>query len=261
MPQNKHIQQLQQALLPLQQQLTSHSLYKKLNSLAALKHFMSIHVFAVWDFMNLLTTLQLHFTTTSTPWRPAKDAHLARFINEIKLEEESDIIDGTPTSHFEYYIKSMTALRIDTTPITQFLNHISTTSYNSLIDLDIIPIEIKPFLKTTYDCIQSGIIGTAASFTFGRETLIPQMFIRILDECQLETPEIITFKHYLERHIELDGTVHGALSLKLLEIVCVTNDSAWCHAEESAKKAITARIQLFDSIEKTLSEISSPLHR
>ena len=252
MTNNPHLSQLQTNIAPLQTQLNTHSIYKKLNSLDALKQFMSIHVFAVWDFMNLLTTLQQHFTSVTIPWSPPKDTQIARFINEIKLEEESDIIDGEPTSHFQYYIKSMDALQIDTHAITEFLNQIPGTSYENLITLNSIPSEITPFLKTTYDCIQSGIVGTAASFTFGRETLIPNMFIQILKECHLTTPEVTTFKHYLERHIELDGDVHGDLSLRLLSLICNNDSTLWAQAEHMAKHSILARIQLFDSIEKKL---------
>ena len=39
---------------PLKENLESHPIFSKLNSLNELKIFMEHHVFAVWDFMSLL---------------------------------------------------------------------------------------------------------------------------------------------------------------------------------------------------------------
>lgn len=120
------IQILQTTLLPLQERLYNHPIYKQLNTLEALQEFMAIHVFVVWDFMNLLTALQQHLTSTTVPWNPPQHPQIVRFINEIKLEEESDIIDDTCTSHFDYYVNSMENLKMDTTPMVKSRYHLST---------------------------------------------------------------------------------------------------------------------------------------
>lgn len=246
------LEKLETNLLPLKTKLFKHSLYSKLQSIEQLKLFMTFHVFAVWDFMNLLCNLQTHFTSTSSPWIPPTNPDLARLVNEIKLEEESDIIDGEVISHFQYYVKSMSALGVDTSAIIQFQNALRTESYKAIINHKCVPKAAQCFLQSTYDSIQLGLIPTAAYFTFGRETIIPEMFVEVLKHTSNKTKETKAFCNYLERHIELDGDSHATLAKKILTILCQSNESYWQVAETAAKKSINARLALFDEIEKTL---------
>ena len=50
---------------------------------------MESHVFAVWDFMSLLKSLQALLTCTK--WKPNMDSKSARLINQIIVDEESDL--------------------------------------------------------------------------------------------------------------------------------------------------------------------------
>ena len=90
--------------------LDTHPIYKKLDSLENIILFMEHHIYSVWDFMNLLKTLQIHFSCTSIPWKPHSNPALSRLVNEIVLEEESDMIDGKATSHFMYYANALNHL-------------------------------------------------------------------------------------------------------------------------------------------------------
>lgn len=83
-------QQIQASLEPLRRKLLEHPVYGQIQSLDALQLFMQHHVFAVWDFMSLLKSLQRTLCCVDVPWLPPTDRVSARLINEIVLGEESD---------------------------------------------------------------------------------------------------------------------------------------------------------------------------
>jgi hypothetical protein len=64
-------------------QLLAHPVYAQINDLHGLQKFSSIHVFAVWDFMSLLKSLQIGLTSVSLPWMPVGSANTRYLINEI----------------------------------------------------------------------------------------------------------------------------------------------------------------------------------
>src|SRR6201997_3695673 len=85
----------------------THPLYASLNTRAAILTFMEHHVFAVWDFMSLLKSLQRNLTCVTVPWVPTGPAGSRRLINDIVLAEESDEFQGRHISHFEWYVAGM----------------------------------------------------------------------------------------------------------------------------------------------------------
>ena len=217
------------------EQLLKHKLYNKLNSVEAISKFMEIHVFAVWDFMSLAKSLQKNLTCVEIPWYPTEDKVSRRLINEIILGEESDVDQkNNPASHFELYVESMKKIGSSTNLIEKFVRKIKETKdYNLSMEWIKPPtnhILLQIFLDFTFDTIntlnKSHVI--ASVFTFGREDLIPDMFINIVKTLnEKNETQISDLLYYLERHIELDGDEHGPMALKMISELCGDDATKW----------------------------------
>jgi len=243
---------LMDATQPALERVRNHPVYSTISNLNDVRCFMAHHVFAVWDFMSLLKGLQAHLTCVRPPWKPVGDGMVRRFVNELVLEEESDCIDGQYTSHFEMYLAAMKQADADTTAISLLLDDANDWTEGPT-NLD----RFGPpgrFIETTMGVVTAGNIPRlAGAFTIGRENMIPGMFKEIvagLDDGQ--SGHLTLFRHYLERHIELDGGSHGEMSAKLLVSVCGDDDHAWAEAERAGLQAIEARLALWDAVRDSI---------
>lgn len=248
------IKEINASLEPLTKQLIDHSLYKKINTPKQLQIFMEHHVFAVWDFMSLLTSLQEMLTKTTNPWLPVGNPETRYLINEIVLAEETDInIFGKRQSHFEMYLDAMTALGAHKLKIEEFLMQVSHgTDIFLIIATSKLPVSIKQFLKHTFEVVYSREPHKIASaFTFGREGLIPEMFSSIIEKVQQNFPEddLSLFKYYFDRHIELDADEHGPMAFKMVEDLCGNDEGKWQEVKQTAEKSLESRLKLWDGIE------------
>ena len=86
-----YLDQLRSNIDPLRQQIIQHPMYGSIHSVDALRIYMEHHVYAVWDFMSLLKSLQRKLTCVSLPWLPVGSANTRFLINEIVAGEESDV--------------------------------------------------------------------------------------------------------------------------------------------------------------------------
>jgi hypothetical protein len=215
-----------------------------------LKVFMEYHVYAVWDFMSLLKTLQNNLTCTSVPWFPKGSAETRHLINEIVVGEESDVDqNGIRKSHFELYIEAMKQCGADTSQIETFIETLKKTGdFNTSFTASETPNEAKEFVDFTFKIIESNKdYLQSAIFTFGREDLIPSMFISIVNDIHNNFPDSIAiFKYYLERHIEVDGDHHSHLALQMTSNLCGNNQEFWEEAKKATIESLQKRIDLWD---------------
>ncbi len=245
-------QDLLQAIEPLQARLAEHPLYSSIHSLEALRIFMRSHVFAVWDFMSLLKSLQRSLTCVEVPWLPAKDPGAARLINEIVLGEESDTYQGRPLSHFELYLLAMESCGADLAPVRALLRVLAGDGSLDAA-LAAAPAEAAAFVRSTFAVLETGATHRiAAAFTFGREDLIPDMFAGFVRRLDAQLPDrIAPFRYYLERHIEVDGDQHGPMALAMVRGLC-RSEQQWAEALDAARSALQARLAFWDGIHASI---------
>lgn len=253
-----YIENLKQEIEPLRQEIINHKVYSAIKDIDDLKVFMQFHIYAVWDFMSLLKTLQNNLTCTSIPWFPKGTADTRYLINEIVAGEESDVdLNGVRKSHFELYVDAMKQCGADTSKIEVFTNVLKNTGdFNAAYLLSDTPLEAQNFVNFTFSIINSEKdYLQSAIFTFGREDLIPGMFISIINEMHKTFPDdISTFKYYIERHIEVDGDHHSHLATQMTMNLCNDNEMFWKEATEAVIQSLKQRISLWDGIYKQLSE-------
>ena len=242
----------------LNQELTNHRIYQHLETLEDVRVFTQYHVFAVWDFMSLLKSLQNSLTCKDIPWIPNRNSNTARFINEIVLGEETDIDkEGLFKSHFDMYIDAMEEIGADTNQIISFISFLR--DHNSVSDaLEKMQVDsvVSDFVQFTFDTISTKKDHIIASvFAFGREGLIADMFIEILNNSsEITQASYHSMVYYLERHIELDGDEHGPMAMKMIQELCGNDEEKIEETIIYAKKALKYRIRLWDKIADAIQQ-------
>lgn len=251
-----HLEGLEKEIASYRQLLVNHPVYSEIKDLDGLCIFMEHHIYAVWDFMSLLKALQIKLTTVTLPWIPVGNPATRYLINEIVTGEESDVDEkGNRISHFELYLKAMEQAGANTVPIQRLIKQLqSGTAIKDGLLLPEIPSAARNFMQFTFDTIDSGKPHLiAAVFTFGREDLIPDMFISLIKELKKQFPDKVNmFQYYIERHIEVDGGHHGQLALQMTAELCGDDLVKWEEATQAVKRGLIARIQLWDAIQQKI---------
>lgn len=249
---SEYLNVMRREIEPIRQQLIEHPVYAKVNTVERLKTFMEYHVFAVWDFMSLLKVLQRNLTCIELPWIPTGNPQTRYLINEIVLGEESDIDEGgNRTSHFELYLQAMHEIGCNLNVINKFVDCLKEKEpVVESLRVSNVPLAAADFVKSTFAVVNNNKPHVqAAVFTFGREDLIPGMFITFVRELNKQSSDRFgTLKYYLERHIEVDGEHHSQLAYKMTEELNGTESAKWQESTDAVKNALLHRIKLWDAI-------------
>jgi hypothetical protein len=250
-------------IVGLSHAVSHHPLFGTLRSLADIRTLMEHHVWAVWDFMTLLKSLQARLAPAVTPWRPPRDSHAARLINEIVLTEESDLgPDGEPASHFEIYRRAMREAGADDQPISHFVGLLERhTPWERALAASGAPDEARLFVRHTLAAAAAPLPYTLAAFTIGREEIIPTMFHELVAGLgEGATGGNLRGLHwYLQRHITVDGDEHGPVAAQLWDRFCIVDAPAREQALAGARDALLARHRLWDAVQAALAPAADDL--
>jgi len=240
----------------LRVKLAAHPIYAAVQTLDDLRVFMQHHVYSVWDFMSLIKYLQNEIAPARWPWTPRGDASVQRFINELVLEEETDItLPGQEgfTSHFMLYLAAMREVGADADTPARFVQMAAEQGIDAALGSGLAPAPSAIFTRTTFGFIGSGKShAVAAALALGREHVIPSMFRALLSRMAVTEAQAPSFHYYLNRHVHLDEDFHAPLSLRLLAALCGDDANKWREAEAAAEAAVNARILFWDGVLKAL---------
>ena len=237
-----------EALAPIRKELLAHPVYEIIRDEVALRTFMEHHVWAVWDFMSVLKSIQSRVTCVRTPWVPTGDPVMRRFINEIVLVEESDESSPGVMSHFELYRLAMSEMGARLGPIDDAIRLVADgTSSDEAFAASSGPVAALEFSRKTLSLTCAGSDAALFGvFTFSREELIPDLFRSVVSGMAGKGAQAGLLHEYLDRHIQVDGADHGPLARRMVESVCGDSRELWSEALTAAEDALRARIQLWD---------------
>jgi hypothetical protein len=247
---NPGVTRLKEAVHPARHRVISHPMYRSLNGLGPVLTFMEHHVFAVWDFMSLLKSLQRNLTCVQVPWVPTGPTGSRRLINDIVLVEESDELGPGFISHFELYLQGMTQSGADRAAIDAFIELLREgTAVPAALKAAGVPGPASDFTAATWELIENAPVHCqAAAFAFGREDLIPDMFDQVTAVNKALGNQLATFVDYLERHIQVDAEEHTPMAMQMLADLCGDDDEKWRECEETVNASLAARNSLWDGI-------------
>lgn len=244
----------------LARRASTHPVFRRMKSISDVRVLMEHHVWAVWDFMSLLKSVQEAVAPVRVPWLPVRDAESARLVNEIVVGEECDDgPDGRPASHFEIYLRAMRRAGADARPITRFLAALEQgAAWPEALSAAGAPAAARAFVQATLEVCAGPLHGRVAALTLGREDIIPAMFSRLVQELDGERgADLADLRWYLDRHVEVDGTRHGPMTARLFERVCARDAATLAESLEVAARVLSRRVALWSAVEEALGPRTS----
>jgi hypothetical protein len=235
--------------------LARHRLYRSIRTPQGLRTFAEHHVVCVLDFMSLLKSLQRDLTCVVVPWTPVGDPESARLIQRIVLDEETDVrADGRVQSHFAWYLDAMDEIGADIGPTQALLASLAAGApLRAAIRASALPPAAREFGQATATLLDAPLHLRAAVFFHGREDVIPEMFLQIIEQLEREGLGCATLREYLLRHVALDGDDHGPKTRALLDRIYAGDEAKRTMAEQAAYQALIEREVLWDAVADALA--------
>ena len=80
------------------------------------------------------------------------------------------------------------------------------------------------------------------------------MFIPLIEGINAKNNDLNKLIYYFKRHIEVDGDLHGPMSMEMLSYLCNNDAKKISEASSISKEALLARISLWDGIENEIKQ-------
>ncbi|WP_026316814.1 DUF3050 domain-containing protein [Actinokineospora enzanensis] len=237
------------AVEPARAALAAHPVRERVAGRAELAVFMAHHVFAVWDAMSLLKSLQNELTCVRVPWVPTGAPISRRLVNDIVLVEESDEFGEGFVSHFELYRHAMSEAGADTLPVDTFLDLLRAGAAvpDALADADV-PAPAAEFVLATARLVgRAPVHCQAAAFAFGRHDLVPTLSGQAIAGLDL-------VHAYLRRHVEANAGEHTSMALQMVADLCGPDEGKWTECAAAVTGVLRARLRLWDGVTAALDQ-------
>ena len=221
------------------QKLSHHEIYGKLTSSVNINCFMSYHIFAVWDFMKLLKSLQNKMGIALQEQLAAYPSEIKKLIEEIVFAEESDLYPyGQPNKYFALYLQAISEIGVDEDCLWSFLE--------SQDNLHSLKPGIRELVESNLNIARTGTMEEIiAAFFCGREQLTAQIFTSIIKVLKQEGKECPILLGYIERLTQSNSHKRPILAFKLLDYIC-NNKNDKIIALQAGLEALNLREQLWD---------------
>ena len=157
--------------------------------------------------------------------------------------------DGRAASHFEWYLLAMDELGADTRAVRATVREL--VAGHGLAEAAAragLPAPAVEFTAETERALAAPLHVRVAVFLHGREEVIPEMFLPIVERLAESGVPCDHLRSYLERHIEVDGEDHGPLAARLLEEVLGGSAERRAEADRAAVRALAARERLWSAV-------------
>ena len=212
-------------------------------------------MFAVWDFMSLLKSLQRNLTCVEVPWVPAGPTGSRRLINDIVLVEESDERGGGFISHFELYLDGMTEAGADTSVIDAFIDRLRARR-PVLAAIDEVE---RARGRPPSSSGSPGASSRARPSTPGRGVRLRPRgpdpgHVRAGRRRQRAGRVARHVRRLPGRHIQVDSEEHTPMAMQMLADLCGDDDAKWAECAETVNLALAARARLWDGILAAIGE-------